>query len=849
MNYTKYLLFIYFLFYSGIYSLAQNPKPVVSVIEPFPTLNPKLDSLLHECKKAIADTARIKLYLGIGDIYENTKPDSAIYYYQKAQSLAEKKLATSQSSTIKVINTIKKYLAISCRYIGTIYLYQGLYDKAIEYYLKSLKITKEIGDKKEMAKCYNNIGMVHDNEGSYDKAIEYYFKSLKIFEELSKQNEDILLKGEAKKGMSQCYNNIGIVHTKHHNYDKAIEYYFKSLKIFEELSKQQGNAVLSREAKKGMAQCYNNIGNVHYYQGSYDNAIEYYLKSLKIKEELNDKKGMSNCYNNIGGIYIIQSSYDKAIESYLKSLKIREELGDENGIAQVWSNISELHITLADSVAVTNTEKNKHYNEAIKYALKAINLAKEINAMSLVNCNAAHLQQVYKALGNISQSLYYAELFIATKDSMFAGEKTIALAEMETKYKAEKKQLEIDKLEKQKALDNETMQRQKAESKRQQVIIFSFIFGFIIILTFSVIISRLFLQKKKANVLLLKQREEISTQRDEIEAQRDKLSNQNNLLTGQKKEITDSIIYARRIQQAMLPDLFLTLSKEEGKRSFIGGGLDEVFILFKPKDIVSGDFYWATIVETSHALSLHDTHKILVVAVADCTGHGVPGAFMSILGISFLNEIVRKKEVTQASQILDQLRISIIDALKQKDISSDISTLLSVKDGMDIALVAINMETLECQFAGANNSLYIVSNSKFQISNSRKHNSEGDKLSDKSSGNPKPEISNLKPETNDLLEIKGDKMPVAIYVNMKPFTNKSVQLNKGDIIYLTSDGYKDQFGGPNNKKFKAKQLKELLIDNCNLSMKEQKDVLENTLVNWIGRGEQIDDITMLGIKI
>ena len=216
---------------------------------------------------------------------------------------------------------------------------------------------------------------------------------------------------------------------------------------------------------------------------------------------------------------------------------------------------------------------------------------------------------------------------------------------------------------------------------------------------------------------------------------------------------------------------------------------------------------------------------------------------MSMLGISFLNEIVSKKEVTQALQVLDQLRISIIDALKQKGLSGE------QKDGMDIALVTINMKTLECQFAGANNSLYIVSNSKFQISNSKKHNSEGDKLSDKSSGNPKPEISNLKPETNDLLEIKGDKMPVAIYVNMKPFTNKSVQLNKGDIIYLTSDGYKDQFGGPNNKKFKAKQLKELLIDNCNLSMKEQKDVLENTLVNWIGRGEQIDDITMLGIKI
>ena len=195
---------------------------------------------------------------------------------------------------------------------------------------------------------------------------------------------------------------------------------------------------------------------------------------------------------------------------------------------------------------------------------------------------------------------------------------------------------------------------------------------------------------------------------------------------------------------------------------------------------------------------------------------------MSMLGISFLNEIVRKKEVTQASQVLNHLRESVIDALKQK------GTFNEQKDGMDMGLIAINTATLEMQFAGANNPLYLVSG-----------------YSSLTTG----ETNDQCLMTNDLLEIKGDKMPVAIYAKMDNFTNHKIQLKKDDIIYLLSDGYKDQFGGPNNKKFLSKNLKQLLLGNCEKSMNEQKDILEKTLVEWIGKGEQVDDITLLGIKI
>jgi len=216
---------------------------------------------------------------------------------------------------------------------------------------------------------------------------------------------------------------------------------------------------------------------------------------------------------------------------------------------------------------------------------------------------------------------------------------------------------------------------------------------------------------------------------------------------------------------------------------------------------------------------------MLIVTVADCTGHGVPGAFMSMLGVSFLNEIVRKKEVTKASEVLDYLRISIIEALQQK------GSLEEQKDGMDISLVVIDNSQFSinnyylAQWAGANNPLYIVKNE------------ENTKLDELSTFN------------FELYELKPDKMPVAIFEHMNPFTNHEIQLFKGDSIYLTSDGFQDQFGGSKGKKFMSKQLKQLFINNCHLSMMEQKLVMEKAMIEWRGDYEQIDDITILGMKI
>ncbi|MFH2037353.1 MAG: SpoIIE family protein phosphatase [Candidatus Zixiibacteriota bacterium] len=273
-----------------------------------------------------------------------------------------------------------------------------------------------------------------------------------------------------------------------------------------------------------------------------------------------------------------------------------------------------------------------------------------------------------------------------------------------------------------------------------------------------------------------------------IESDITKIKEAEEYIREQHKEITDSINYAKRIQTSALPDL-----------SPVKKSLSDIFVLFKPKDVVSGDFYWYAEVENQ-----------IVITVADCTGHGVPGAFMSMMGMSMLKEIVIKEYVTQPDVILRKLRKEVIKALGQKGEPGE------QKDGMDMSLCSINKETFELQWSGANNPCLLVRNGEFT-------------------------------------DIKPDKMPIAIYEKMDRFTLHEIQLTKGDLIYLIGDGYPDQFGGPKGKKFMSKKLKELLLEISSKPMIEQHEILDNTITDWMTgheeKYEQTDDITIMGIKI
>ena len=284
------------------------------------------------------------------------------------------------------------------------------------------------------------------------------------------------------------------------------------------------------------------------------------------------------------------------------------------------------------------------------------------------------------------------------------------------------------------------------------------------------------------------QKDEIEAQRDEIESQRDMATNQRDQIIAQKQAITDSIEYASIIQNALLPP-----------DDFIKYLLPKYFILHKPRDIVSGDFYW-----------LRQKDNKIIIIVADCTGHGVPGAFMSMLGSTLLAEIINTTEILQANEILNELREQVMISLRQTGQEGE------AQDGMDLALCILDKENKELQFAGANNPLYIISNS-------------------------------------ELKEIKGDGMPVGISPEAgKSFTNHVLEIRKGDSIYMFSDGYVDQFGGSQRRKFKSNQFKQLLLDIQDKIMYDQKQILDQTINKWMNYNdgcEQIDDILVMGIKI
>ena len=731
------------------------------------TISPT-DSIKNLIKNTKEDSTRILLYLKLGEYTEATDPDTSLYHFNLALTLAK------ENSNERLISKCYNLLAL-------FYCHNGNYDLAIETFETELKTYENKNMFIEEAYCYINIGEVFINKGNYPVSMRWMQKSLKLFEQSSKSlDPNIALLG--KKGMVRNYNSIGRVHADNGNLDLARDYFMKALNT----EKQVGD-------KRVLAGCYNNIGISYYLQNKFSQAIEYYSKSLKMAEEIGDKQSMSERYNNIGLVYADNKNPDMAIEFYLKSYKIDEELGDKKGMAIVLGNIALIKIQL------------KKYKEAILFAEKSIDLAKKIGSLDEEKCGYGYLATAYDSLHDYKKTCEYLKLFKQFNDSLFNIESGKQIKEMEAVYQTEKKQKEIELLNKDKDL-------QQAEISKQETQKLGLVIGLLLMLVLSVVVFRSYRQKKKANALLTIQKnqieeknEELKQQNEEIHAQRDEIETQRDTVMFQKERIeeilseqTSSIKYANRIQQAVLP-----------KKEWINTLLADHFILFKPKDIVSGDFYWLSI-----------RKNYLMVAVADCTGHGVPGAFMSMLGISYLNEIVTHDDVYQANHVLNNLREYILKSLQQKGAADD------QQDGMDIAFVCINLETtfsedgfekIELQFAGANNSLYYIQ------------------------------------KDNDLVEIKGDKMPVSIYRNMPDFTNHQIVLQKGDVIYLCSDGYADQFGGPKSRKFLSGKLMKLLQEHCYKSMEEQKNILTENIEMWMtGYGktyEQTDDITILGMKL
>ncbi|MFC2151120.1 tetratricopeptide repeat protein [Bacteroidota bacterium] len=559
-----------------------------------------------------------------------------------------------------------------------------------------------------------------------------------------------------------CYQLLGEAYFLQEKYKESLDYFKKDLTI-----------QVEKDDEIRIGRAYNNLGIVYRALNNYPEAILCYEKSLEINQRLNDENGLSSSYNNLGVLHKHLNLFAQARDFYEKSLDIEIQLDDQQGISTSYLNLGEIHLKL------------NNYDKAIDFCNKSIEICKVLDFNHSLELNYDILYKTYKETNNTKEALLYLEKFYELKNRRINEETNTQIAELELKYQSDKQQQEIELLNK---------------KKKQNVIVN--ILGISVLIIFSILLLVLVRTNKLRrdnnqilrlrNVEVLQQKEEIEAQRDEIETQRDEIKRQKDIselqtdqIIKQNKDITDSIEYAKHIQIALFPDK-ITLQKV----------LKKGFCLFKPKDIVSGDFYWVAQVG----------NKSIIVA-ADCTGHGVPGAFMSIIGINFLNEIVYDEDIIKPSEILNELRKKIIKTLVHAN------RIEESKDGMDMSLVVIDYETMTLEYAGAYNHLFCIRDHMLNV-------------------------------------IKADRMPVGISEkSISPFTNHTIEIQKGDLFYLFTDGFADQFGGPQHKKFRIGNLRELLLDIHEKEMTEQKRVLFETFINWKNKQQQVDDVLVIGIKI
>ncbi|MCK4922453.1 MAG: tetratricopeptide repeat protein [Bacteroidales bacterium] len=587
----------------------------------------------------------------------------------------------------------------------------------------ALKIFEEINYKEGIANMCSNLGGIYTQQGYEVRALEISMRARDIAFEIS----DTLT-------IVSALNNIGLLYSKKDvTKDLALENYKRAL----ELSESAG-------IKDGIGSQSLNIGEIYLNQGKTEVALEYFLKSIDAFEDINSIN-ITNALNYLGKVYVIYEDYDRAFQYQQESLEISKRFGAK-------LNTAEALLALAETYYITGK-----YNKALDYNEQARVIASETGAIFSEMSAVEALAKIYHSLSDFDKAYSFLTNAWVLKDSIYA----------------EKNQEQINKLRIQYELndmlqENEFLRRdielQALKNSQQKIFILALFLGIGLTFFFVIFLFRMNKQKKKkANEIL---------------------GEQNIMISGQKKEITDSIKYASRIQRAVL-----TPEDEISKM------LPDHFILYRPRDIVSGDFYWITKIK----------ERIMCIN-ADCTGHGVPGAFMSMLGIAFLNEIISRNPDIDANDLLNELRDHIIDSLRQRGKAG------GSQDGMDLAAMIIDNKKSLLQFAGANNPLLLYRKGK-------------------------------------LIEYKPDKMPIGIHERAgKSFTNHIIKLRKNDVVYTFSDGFPDQFGGPKGKKFMTKNLKHTLEDIHKIPMSDQKLKLEKILDDWMAGVDQIDDILVIGIR-
>ena len=665
------------------------------------------------------DTNRLSAIYDIAWGYVSSNPDTAIV-------IAKEQLLLSQKTKQKA------YEAKAYNAIGRAYMNKGDYPTALDNHFKALELREALHDKKGMSGSYNNLGVVYDCQSNYPKALEYYLKALKIRLELKDM-----------QGLGASYNNVGVVYENLSNFPKALEYHLKALKI----KQDQGD-------EQGVSNAYNNISIVYKDEHNLKKALEFALKALAISEKLDDKKGIGVNSINIGNMYANQHDFTNALKHLTHAIDVLKEINDQNSLANAYSYIASIHNDM------------HNYSEALKFGKLSLKEATAIGAIGIQQLAFQQLSIASAGLNNYREAYTHHLKFKQLTDSIFNADNSKQLGDLKTNFEVEKKSTEL-KLKAE--AEQEKLKIVAYEEKKKQQIIIAAITGtLLIVIGFSIVLYKRFrVTNKQKKIIELKEQE---TQQ------------QKHIIEEKQKEIIDSIAYAKRLQEAILPP-----------QAFVSKHCPENFILYKPKDLVAGDFYWMEVMD-----------EMIFVAAADSTGHGVPGAMVSVVCSNALNRAVKEFALRKTGEILDKCRQLVFETFEKSS--------TEVKDGMDISLLCIHPSTKSISWSGANNPLWYI-------------------------------------QQGELSVIKADKQPIGKTDTPLPFTTHEISYSEGTIFYLFTDGYADQFGGEKGKKFKYKPFQELLIANYTHPLNEQCNRINKEFDQWKGKLEQVDDVCVMGIKI
>lgn len=752
-----------------MYNWRKDIKCILSLVALCLSLYLSAQSKKTVRKYNVADSSFIQSLITKGTGHASVNNDSALYYAQLSESAAKE---------IKNESLLANAFFLKAK----IYYFKSDFSAAQFYQYKCLTLSEKIKDKKLMSKSYNLAGAICFSIGNYEEAVKQYNNRLI----LSLQEKDT-------SSILQGYFNLSLVYNTKGEHRKAVEVNYKALDLAEK-TKDTFNLMAVNEglgmsyyqlgeterARAFLDKAYSiallknevyeqggiliDIGNIYQQKKEHYRAIYYYNKAIEITLRNGDKRRVAISKSNKAKSLMELKEYKRAIALCDDALKINLEINYAKGLTDVMANKAECLLEM------------KQFIEAEKLALQAKEIAQNIKAPKEECVIYKLLEKIYTGLKNKTKAHESYKRYILLRDSVEGGTDIKTISDIEFNYEKEKGEREQKYREEQ----------ARAEVKQQKLIQNIVLVGGIIMLFLLVFILRIYFQKRRAN---------------------NQIMAQNKIIEEKSEKILNSINYSKGIQESILP-----------QKSEIDKLLSGYFVLYKPKDIVSGDFYFIEPVQTARV-------SLVALALADCTGHGVPGALMSLIGHSILKECLKAEEVNGPGDGLDYLNKELYSFLRQGQKEE------RIMDGMDIAFCTMDCVTGEIMFSGANNPLWIISKRK------NVKDSLGNELH-----------LNAELNGNYLYEIKATKQPIGFSENPKKFSNHKLILEKGDVLYLFTDGFADQFGGPKGKKYKYKQLAEIILNSANLDLPRQKLALENSFESWKGNQEQVDDVSVLAIR-